>query len=59
MTRIMSDHREAVSTVVGIALLTAFSGPLQGQVSQSGKSVLDGVLGTLDSRYDHHADEGE
>ena len=36
------------------ALLTA--APLSAQVSQAGKSVLDGVLGTLDSKRDHYAD---
>jgi len=37
---------------IAVALLAA---PLHAQV-QSGKSVLDGVLGTLDSRRDHYAD---
>jgi aminobenzoyl-glutamate utilization protein B len=42
--------------VARLALVAAIAAPLHAQVSQAGKSVLDGVLGTLDSKRDHYAD---
>jgi aminobenzoyl-glutamate utilization protein B len=40
-----------------VALLAVLvSLPVQAQVNQAGKSVLDGVLGGLESRRDHYAD---
>jgi aminobenzoyl-glutamate utilization protein B len=45
--------RRTYFTVLVVGLLAASS--LSAQV-QAGKSVLDGVLGTLDSRRDHYAD---
>jgi aminobenzoyl-glutamate utilization protein B len=52
-----SDRRISRAVMVArLALLSAIcAAPLGSQV-QAGKSVLDGVLGTLDSRRDHYAD---
>ena len=50
----MTAKPSRVAILAILAILASL--PLQAQVTQAGKSVLDGVLGGLDSRRDHYAD---